>query len=285
MRAVIYYFSGTGNSFRVAETLQKLIPETTLLPILGLLHRRRIQTEAKTIGFVFPVHALCIPIALRRFLRRLKIQKDAYVFAVATREGTAFHGFAQINHLLRRSRQRLRAQFTLTMPGSDPRAVGYRPPEKDDIEKLRTRLDTELAEIAQALCDRTLHLPKETEPPIGSPYGRIGNFLLEHLVVLAHKSSEYLGGVNYFYADESCTSCGICESVCLSGKISLANEKKPVWQHRVLCYMCFACVNYCPQRSVQIKSIWAVASHTAENGRYSHPFANAKQTAAQKTQL
>jgi len=250
MRAEIYYFSGTGNSFRVAETLQKLIPEATLLPIPGLLNRRRIQTEAKTVGFVFPVHALCIPIALRRFLRRIEIQKDAYFFAVATREGTAFHGFAQINHLLHRSRQRLRAQFTLTMLGSDPRPVGYRPPEKDDIEELRTRLDTELAGIAQTLCDRTLHLPKETEPPIRSPYGRIGNFFFEHLVVLAHKGSEYLGGVNYFYADESCTSCGICESVCLSGKIRLANQEKPVWQHRVLCYMCFACVNYCPQRSV-----------------------------------
>jgi ferredoxin len=37
-------------------------------------------------------------------------------------------------------------------------------------------------------------------------------------VTKGHALSEHIGGVNYFYADENCTGCGICRQVCLSGK-------------------------------------------------------------------
>ncbi|GAH26880.1 unnamed protein product [marine sediment metagenome] len=53
---------------------------------------------------------------------------------------------------------------------------------------------------------------------------------------------------NYFYADSKCTGCGICEKVCLSQKIKMIN-KKPVWQKNVKCYLCYACLNYCPEQS------------------------------------
>ena len=82
-------------------------------------------------------------------------------------------------------------------------------------------------------------------------------------------------------ADQKCTPCGICEAVCISGKIRLAG-KQPVWQRAVLCYMCFADVNHCPTQSVQIRSIWAMKSRSTENGRYGHLFANAGQIAVQK---
>jgi heterodisulfide reductase subunit A-like polyferredoxin len=93
--------------------------------------------------------------------------------------------------------------------------------------------------------------------------------------------SEAIGGVNYFYADSGCTGCGVCERVCPSRKIRL-NEKRPAWQPSVLCYMCFACLNFCPAHSVQIRSIPGVKSRSTENGRYPHPYATIKDIAAQK---
>jgi ferredoxin len=282
MLGEIYFFSGTGNSFYVAKELQAQIPETRLLPIVALLERTQVKSEAKTIGFVFPVQALCIPVALRRLLRKLQVPGDAYVFGVATREGTVFHGFKQINNMLRRNSQELRAKFILTMPTSDPRGKGYRPPTEAEVAKMKAVIDDKIKRIAETVRNRQCHLQKETEAPIKTSYGTIRNFLIERLVVLAHKSSEYFGGVNYFYADQKCTACGICGAICLSGKVRLTEKKLPVWQRHVLCYMCFACVNLCPKQSVQIRSIWAIRSHSTENGRYCHPFANAKQIAAQK---
>ena len=53
-------------------------------------------------------------------------------------------------------------------------------------------------------------------------------------------------------------------------------------QKNVLCYMCFACLNYCPKESVQINEIPFVKSYTKENERYSHPYAKVKDISNQK---
>ena len=60
-------------------------------------------------------------------------------------------------------------------------------------------------------------------------------------------------------------------------------DNKPAWQNDVKCYFCYACVNYCPKQSVQIKSKWYMKSYTEENGRYPHPYATAEDIARQKT--
>ena len=219
---------------------------------------------------------------IRRFLRSARIKRSAYVFAVATREGTVFHGFKQINRLLRKNRKGLNSQFLLTMPTSDPRAEGYRPPTKATMEEMEQGIQRKLEIIGQTIRAKRNLFENGSESPIKTPHGTVRNFILERLVLLAHKTSEYIGGVNYFYADVKCTGCGICSTVCLSSKIVMDKESRPVWQPKVLCYMCFACVNHCPKKSVQIRSIWAVQSHTTENGRYGHPFATTKEIAAQK---
>jgi len=86
-----------------------------------------------------------------------------------------------------------------------------------------------------------------------------------------------------FYSDSKCVGCGTCEKVCLSGKIKLIN-KKPVWQEDVKCFYCHACLNYCPEQSVQIKSSRLLKSHTDKNKRYSHPYATADEIAGQKNE-
>lgn len=55
------------------------------------------------------------------------------------------------------------------------------------------------------------------------------------------------------------------------------------WRKDVLCPMCYACLNFCPKRAVQIKGIRGVVrSFSPTNERYSHPYATVKDVAAQK---
>lgn len=277
----IFYFSGTGNSLHVAQRLAARL-NGSLSPIVGCLRTGRPTSGADVVGFVFPTHALCIPIAVRQFLRALKLNKGAYLFALATREGTAFHGFKQMRRLLGRKRLRLTAEFMIAMNTTDPRARGYQPPNQTELEITIARIEKYLDRIAGMIKSRANSPWQEATPPIPTPYGRFRNYVVERLVVLAHKTSEYIGGVNYFYADTNCSGCGMCGTVCLSGKILIDEAGKPAWQKQVLCYMCFACVNFCPKQSVQIRTIWAVKSHTTENGRYGHPLATAALISSQK---
>ena len=85
-----------------------------------------------------------------------------------------------------------------------------------------------------------------------------------------------------FYHDDKCARCGLCEDVCLSGKVRLG-DGGPVWQESVTCHGCFACLNYCPEESIQVASKWYLRSYTEENGRYHHPAVTANEIARQKT--
>ena len=85
MSTEIYYFSGTGNSLYVARELQKRITDSIIIPMVSLLNKKVIRTQGKTVGFVFPVHALTIPIAVKRFIKKTDMESSEYIFAIASR--------------------------------------------------------------------------------------------------------------------------------------------------------------------------------------------------------
>lgn len=139
----------------------------------------------------------------------------------------------------------------------------------------------EIDMIGTVIRNRSAYREKDDKVIIRSSSNPVLGFLIEKLVVTGMNVSEYIGGVNYFYNDNKCNGCGICEKVCLSGKIGIM-DGKPVWRRNVLCYMCYACVNYCPRKAVQVRDIPGVKSYTAGNDRYPHPYATVDDISAQK---
>ena len=283
MSTEIYYFSGTGNSLFVARELQKRIPDSSLMPIISFLHKDVIQTSGKSIGFVFPVHALTIPIAVKRFVEKANMQSAEFIFAIATRYGTVFRGFEKIDQLLKKKNKHLNSQFILNMCHSEgPRSLaGYEIPSESDIVQLENVVLEKLDVIKNVISTKKFCHEKDKEYFVKSATNPVLGYLIEKMVLFAMSKVEYLGGVNYFCYDNKCTGCGICEKVCLSKKIKLV-DRKPIWQKNVVCYMCFACLNYCPKESVQINEIPLVKSYTKTNGRYSHPYANVNDISNQK---
>jgi len=281
MSTEIYYFSGTGNSLYVAKELQKRIPDSIIIPIVSLLNKKVIQTQGKTVGFVFPVHALTIPIAVKKFIRKAEMKSSEYLFAIATRDGSIFRGFKKIDKLLKKKNKHLNSHFILNMCNNESRHKGYKIPSESDILSLEKVAQEKLDAIQNIIINKMTSREIDVNYSDGFTYHPILNYLLEKLVLLGMTVAEYIGGVNYFYIDTRCNGCGICEKVCLSKKIKI-KDNKPIWQKNVLCYMCFACLNYCPKKSVQIKDIPGVKSYTRENGRYSHPYATVEDIAGQK---
>lgn len=277
----IYYFSGTGNSLYVAKELQKRILGAELIPIVSLMDKDVIKTSGKTVGFIFPVHAITIPIAVKRFLKKADLSSAEYIFAVATRGGTIFRGFNEIEKILKKKNKRLDSHFILNMGMNDPKPKGYKCPTEAELLKLELRVQEKLDSIQKIILNKEISKEKDTEYLIDFEYNPIINSILEKLAIWGMTVSEYIGGVNYYYHDSKCNGCGICEKVCLSKKIKM-EDKKPVWQKDVFCYMCYACVNFCPHQAVQINDIPIVKSYTKENERYSCPYATPKDIEKQK---
>jgi ferredoxin/flavodoxin len=277
MSTAIYYFSGTGNSLHVAKELQKRIPGSDLIPVVGLLGQDVIETQAETVGFVFPIHLTTLPIPMREFVKKLDPRSAEYIFAVATRIGTLCLADIALENMLKEKGKHLDAYFILNMATNSPTGLVPGPGDKNWVnkvsaEKVRT-LDVKVRDrldVIQSIIVNREPNPEDDAPRRGPVLRRLGSAFLAF-------GARSAGGTEIpYYADPTCTGCGTCEKVCPSGKIKLV-DGKPAWQRDVQCYFCYACFNYCPTQSILVGE-----KYTRKDGRYSHPGITADDIAGQK---
>lgn len=274
MSTEIYYFSGTGNSLHVAKEMQKRIPESRLIPLISLLDKDIIETKADTVGFMFPIHLSTLPLILKNIINKLDVKSAKYIFAVATRQGTPCStAFSKIEKILKKKGKSLDSYLILNMASNDPKFKGWHQVTKEEIANFESEIQDRLNSFQEVILNKVKFREKDSN--ITFPI----NFVFEHLgSFLADISGD---GGKYFYADEKCSGCGICETVCLSQKIKMI-DKKPVWQDKVRCFSCYACINFCPLQSVQMRSGRLFKFYTDKNGRYHHPDATVNDIARQK---
>lgn len=274
MSTEIYYFSGTGNSLHVAKELQKRIPETNLIPLVSLLNKDVIETNAETVGFVFPIHFMLYPMPVKSIIQKIDLRSTKYIFAVATRYGTPCNtAFTKIEKILRKKGKSLDSYLILNMASNDPKFKGWRPSTKEEIAQFESEIQDKLNSFQKIIIDKEKYRGKDTNIiyPVNSVLEHLGSFMIE-ISPDAGKD---------FYADAKCSGCGICEKVCLSQKIKMI-DKKPVWQKNTECFACYACLNFCPVQSVQMRSGRFIKYYTDEHGRYSHPEATIDDIVGQK---
>jgi len=276
----IYYFSGTGNSLFIAKKLKSLITNAELIPVVKAIKENNFTIEAENVGFVFPCHGTTIPIPIKIFIERMDIRFSKYFFGIVTRAGSVFSGFSIIDKALKKQKKKLNASFIIDMGFNDPKLKEFEVPSETDLKKLEESALIKLKIIKDTISSQADYIEKDTTGVTFSK-SKILNALLGKLIpFMTHYISP--GVKKYFYTDSNCVGCGICEKVCLSRKIKMVNDK-PVWQKNITCYLCYACLNYCPKSAVQIYSkIW-MKSYTAKRGRYPHPYATYNEIADQKT--
>lgn len=280
MSTEIYFFSGTGNSLFAAREIKRLIPDAEMIPIVSALKEKNFVTKAESVGFVFPVHGMTVPFPVRLFLERIDTASASYFFAVATRGGTVFKGFRVIRRALRRQGKRLNASFLVDMASNDPKLSFYSEPTKEELGLIEAKALEKINEIAGIISSRAEYNGEEKTGETFSGNPLLNGFLEKLIPFMTHFLMQIMVK-KYFYADSRCTGCGICEKVCPSQRV-IMKDGRPLWQTDVPCYFCYACLNYCLLKSVQIHSkIW-MKSYTPQKGRYCHPYATANDIARQK---
>ncbi|MGL6168014.1 MAG: EFR1 family ferrodoxin, partial [Fusobacteriaceae bacterium] len=85
----IYYFTGTGNSYHVAQKIASDL-KMELINIAEIIENENIDFLGDTLGIVFPVYAMGIPEMVGKFLTKIKIGGNPYIFAIATCGGSGY---------------------------------------------------------------------------------------------------------------------------------------------------------------------------------------------------
>jgi ferredoxin len=250
---IVFYFSGTGNSLKVAKTILKSLGGGDL--VCMATERYEFSRVYDTVGFVYPVYFLGVPNAVRRFVAGLDLgaQRDSYIYAVATFGGKESGGITILNKLLAQKGARLSYGHGLQMFSNY--VIMYE--MSDKVNEITERSDEDLACVVSEIRNR-----KKNKVGCVNPAHALVNGIFS-------KQAPRLG--RHYSISSDCTSCGICADVCPVGNIAL-DGGVPRFGGR--CEQCLACIQFCPLRAIDYKNV------TAGRRRYTNPDMDCKELAS-----
>ena len=251
MSTVIYYFTGTGNSLKIARDIAAALGDATLVPVAQAVKQVSIDPKTDSIGIVFPVYMWGMPLIMSDFVKKLAAGSSAYIFGVTNYGGNKAGTLLQLDRELKAKGLKLASSFGIRMPGNYTPMYGAMAVEKQ--QKQFAKEQEQIKEIAATVKARKSN-------SVASD-----NFIVNSILsgfIYPNGSKQIPGADKKFMADEKCNSCGICEKVCPVANIKMTNGK-PEWLHH--CQQCMACLQWCPQIAIQY------GPKTAARKRYHHP--------------
>lgn len=252
---MIFYFTGTGNSFYIAKNISENNNEI-LISISEEMMKNKNEInynlkENEIIGFVFPVYAWGPPRIVLDFIKKLKFKNfsNNYVFTVVTCGENIGSTIDLLKKELNKINLKLDSGFSIRMPNNYIIMGNVDSKEEEEI-KLKNS-EERLSYINRIIKDRKVDFYDYKKGPLPAFLTKSINSLFNNYALSTDK----------FYATDECISCKLCEKVCSVGSIKV--DKKPIWDSK--CTQCLACINRCPKRAIQY------GKGTIKKGRYVHP--------------
>lgn len=252
---MIFYFSGTGNSFYVAKSIAAHNSEE-LVSIAATVNAgdRKYEYSLKdneVIGFVYPVYAWGPPKIVLEFIEGLELNNygNHFTFSVATCGGNIGNTMKVMENSLKKKGISLNSGFSVVMPNNYI-LMGDVDSKELEKEKLSS------ADAVLKIINDTIE--KKTKGVFELEKGSVPWLLTGLINPMFNKNAI---NTAKFYADENCNGCGICEKVCNCNSIKL--KEKPHWGKD--CTQCLACIHYCPSKAIQY------GKSTEKKGRYNNP--------------
>ena len=249
MKNLIFYFSGTGNSLKLAEDISKELEESVIIS-MGVNKTYKFSEkfgEYETIGFAYPSYFQGLPVKVADFILGLKFPEDKniYYYGISTYGGFVGNAVKQLDRVLAEKGAELHYGDKIRMFSNY--VVLY-------------NMSKKIREITEKSNKNTIPIIENIKKKYRSKPGR-ENFLLKAYynkrAISIHNSDKN------FNVSDDCVSCEICKKVCPVGNIEM-NIGKPAFFHR--CEQCMACIQYCPVKAINYKNI------TQKRRRYTNPY-------------
>ena len=224
---MIFYFSGTGNSYQAALALRG--PGEALFDLAACLRERRTSFApgaGEAVGFVCPVYYGGLPSVVLDFIHALRLETGPeYCYGLLTCGGSPAGAAGMLQGALRGRGVELDAAYAVTMP--ENYVVFFRCPEEAVRDAILEEAEVSLTGIAAAVRRRERR---------GLPVD-LGAWLMTQAMYPLYGR---MRSTRRFYTDEQCIGCGTCVRRCPAGAMVM-EEGRPKWVEEK-CIHCMSCI-------------------------------------------
>jgi ferredoxin len=249
---MILYFSGTGNSRFVAESLAAILNDKCFALADMLRDGSSLSLGVdERLGFVFPIYSWGVPPIVLRFVREMCLSnRPRCVYMVCSCGDETGLAPQQFKVALAERGLTCSAAYSVIMPNNYVLLPGF---DVDPVSLSDEKLAGAPERIAY-IAGRIAADVEETDCTVG-PMAWLKSRLVYPLFAR--------WGVfpKKFHATAECTGCGRCMRACPVHNITMA-DGRPQWGGD--CTSCVGCYHVCPQRAVQY------GGFTKKKGQYYH---------------
>lgn len=241
MKTTIFCFSGSGNSYWVAETLAKRLGDATVVMIPSLMEADTIVLTER-VGFVYPVYKGFPPNLFTYFVEEIlagqHAQQVEYLFQVCTYHiASSWAQHAMESSLFKAG---LAVSYANRVRMANTYVPFFKTPDEQDIDRFYAKAEEQIASIAGEIEEGVIKIGKR------APFAK---FATRYMMKPTQRS--LMDEAAAFAVTDACSSCELCYRICPSGNIEIRGGK-PAWDR--VCSGCLACYHRCPEQAIVFKS-------------------------------
>ena len=252
---MIFYFSGTGNSLDVAQQMAGYCNDSIVSIADEMKNNKDIYeyslVENEAVGFVYPVYAWAPPTIVTDFISKLSISiaDEPYIYSIATCGENIGNTMDVLNKALVKNSFHLDSGFSIIMPNNY--ILMWDVDSKEEASKRLENSKERILSLSKVILNRESKVFQIEKGPVPFIFTGVINPLF----------NKFAMETKNFYAEDTCTGCGLCEEICPTKNIIVSG--KPAWGS--VCTQCLACIHRCPEKAIQY------GKKTKARGRYVNP--------------
>lgn len=255
---MILYFSGTGNTRKVAHQLAAVLgDEVAAMDVSAVEPKLNGLTDR--VVWCFPVYAWGLPKVVENYIRKLEWTEasQATHFMVATCGDDTGYTDRQWHSLIDSRGWKVVGAFAVQMPNTYVFLPGFDVDSKAVEDSKLMAADATIEKIAAAICRG------EGGEVLRGSFPGLKSGLLRAWFL------HYKMTPKPFKPNGGCTGCGFCSRICPMGNIEIV-DGRPKWKDN--CAMCLRCYHACPRHAV------SYGKSSEGKGQYLNPNFNPAQT-------
>ena len=241
MNAIIYVFSGTGNTMRICslykEEFEKRGVDTTLYSVRADMSALPDPEAYDYVGFAYPIHAFNAPKIMLELAERIKavLHKEFFILK-SSGEPLKVNNVSSLRFvgILRKKGYELKSEYHYVMPYN----MIFRHTDNEAVKMWKT---------AKALC------PIEAREVLSGVHHKLPRVFLGRFVAWIFRIEQIAMRINgrfFRVKADKCILCHKCQTACPTGNISIDETGKFSFGKK--CLMCTRCSFHCPTDAFKI---------------------------------